>query len=209
MPRSCAWQGPRHLVWPEERGRTMGRISICATSESIPAATARAGGRSWERVSDRRPLRCVLLSQLPEQVPGFRKWIEDHRDRYTLMEVRRYPAMRGSIVEPAIFYVVCEFVPREAAVAAGMSSRLRSGRVELSVGASGASAIALSTYEIGVRASLRKGRSRRPSRGRRGTQGSSSSRRSRGDFGQLDGAAFFDCFADQESDASGCAGFGQ
>ena len=28
-----------------------------------------------------------------------------------LKEVRTYPATRGSSAEPAIFYVVCEFVP--------------------------------------------------------------------------------------------------
>jgi hypothetical protein len=87
----------------------------------------REGGRpQWDRISERRPLRCVLLSRMPEQVPGFQKWIEEHRDRYTLKDVRSYPATRGSIVEPALSYVVCEFVPTtEAAIASGKSSKLR------------------------------------------------------------------------------------
>jgi hypothetical protein len=66
---------------------------------------------SWEAISAKRPLRCVLLSRLPEEVPGFRRWIEENRDRYTLKELRTYPATRGSSAEPAIYYVVCEFVP--------------------------------------------------------------------------------------------------
>jgi hypothetical protein len=65
----------------------------------------------WERVSEEHPLRCVLLSRAPEEIPGFRKWIEVHRDRYTLKQVQRYRATRGSVAEPALFYVVCEFVP--------------------------------------------------------------------------------------------------
>ena len=48
----------------------------------------------------------------------FRKWIEEHRNQYTLKDVRSYPATRGSAVEPSIFYVVCEFIPTEAAIAA-------------------------------------------------------------------------------------------
>jgi hypothetical protein len=87
----------------------------------------REGGQPhWDRVSERRPLRCVLLSKLPEQVPGFRKWIEEHRDRYTLKDVRRYPATRGSSVEPALVYVVCDFVPTtDTAIASGRSSKVR------------------------------------------------------------------------------------
>ena len=87
----------------------------------------REGGRPrWDRISDRRPLRCVLLSRSPEQVPAFQKWIDEHRARYTLKDVRSYPATRGSAVEPALFYVVCEFVPTtETAIAAGKSSKLR------------------------------------------------------------------------------------
>jgi hypothetical protein len=66
---------------------------------------------NWEAISAKHPLRCVLLSRLPEEVPGFRRWIEENRDRYTLKELRTYPATRGSSAEPAIYYVVCEFVP--------------------------------------------------------------------------------------------------
>ena len=54
----------------------------------------------WDRISERRPLRCVLLSRLPEEVPGFRQWIDEHRDRYALKDMRIYPATRGSIVSP-------------------------------------------------------------------------------------------------------------
>jgi hypothetical protein len=79
----------------------------------------------WDRISDKRPLRCVLLSRLPEEVPGFRRWIEEHRDRYTLKAVRSYPAGRGSAVEPALVYVVCEFVPNEKAIAGGEGAKLR------------------------------------------------------------------------------------
>jgi hypothetical protein len=65
----------------------------------------------WEAISAKRPLRCVLLSRLPDQVPDFRRWIEENRDRFTLQEIRTYPATRGSSAEPAFSYVVCEFVP--------------------------------------------------------------------------------------------------
>ena len=65
----------------------------------------------WEAISRNRPLRCVLLNRMPDEVPGFKKWIDEHRSRYTLKEVRTYPATRGSMVEPALSYVVCEFVP--------------------------------------------------------------------------------------------------
>ncbi len=54
------------------------------------------------KLRSRRPLRCVLVSKTPEQVPDFRKWIEEHRNQYTLKDVRSYPASRGSAVEPAI-----------------------------------------------------------------------------------------------------------
>ncbi len=79
----------------------------------------------WDRISERRPLRCVLLSRLPDDVPGFRQWIDEHRDRYALKDVRIYPATRGSIVEPSLFYVVCDFVPSTPAVAAGGATKLR------------------------------------------------------------------------------------
>ena len=70
----------------------------------------------WEAISATHPLRCVLLSRLPEDVPGFQRWIEENRERYTLREVHSYPATRGSIAEPALDYVVCEFVPTTALV---------------------------------------------------------------------------------------------
>jgi hypothetical protein len=66
---------------------------------------------NWEAISDKRPLRCVLLSQSPEDVPAFRQWITKHRDRFALRDVHSYAATRGSIAEPALYYVVCEFVP--------------------------------------------------------------------------------------------------
>ena len=65
----------------------------------------------WDAVSATRPLRRVLLNRMPADVPDFRNWIENHRDHYTLREVRTYPATHGSKVEPALTYVVCEFVP--------------------------------------------------------------------------------------------------
>jgi hypothetical protein len=66
---------------------------------------------NWGAISRVHPLRCVLLSRSPDEVPAFRRWIEEHRDRYTLKEVHTYPATRGSTSEPALHYVVCEFVP--------------------------------------------------------------------------------------------------
>jgi hypothetical protein len=66
---------------------------------------------NWEAISQKRPLRCVLLNRMPEEVSGFQKWIDEHRSHYLLKEVRTYPATRGSMVEPALSYVVCEFVP--------------------------------------------------------------------------------------------------
>ena len=79
----------------------------------------------WDRVSAEHPLRCVLLSRRPEEVPGFAAWIEKHRGDYTLKAVHSFPATRGSAVEPALDYVVCEFVPNEDAVAAGERAKLR------------------------------------------------------------------------------------
>jgi len=72
----------------------------------------------WDAVSRTRPLRCVLLNRMPADVPAFLDWIEAHRDRYTLREVRSYRATRGSAAEPAQTYVVCEFLPAPPAVAA-------------------------------------------------------------------------------------------
>jgi len=72
----------------------------------------------WNAVSPTRPLRCVLLNRMPGEVPAFLNWIENHRDRYTLREVRTYPATHGSKVEPALTYVVCEFVPTSAPLVA-------------------------------------------------------------------------------------------
>jgi len=72
----------------------------------------------WDAVSPTRPLRCVLLNRMPGDVPAFLDWIEAHRDRYTLREVRAYRATRGSAAEPAQTYVVCEFLPTPPAVAA-------------------------------------------------------------------------------------------
>ena len=72
----------------------------------------------WDAISLKRPLRCVLLNRLPADVPAFQGWIEAHRDRYTLREVRTYRATRGSAAEPAQTYVVCEFLPTPPAVAA-------------------------------------------------------------------------------------------
>jgi hypothetical protein len=67
----------------------------------------------WDMISAARPLRCVLLNRLPADVPGFVDWIKAHGGQYTLRGVRGYPASRGSAVEPAQTYVVCEFVPAE------------------------------------------------------------------------------------------------
>ena len=65
----------------------------------------------WEAISPSRPLRCVLLNRMPSEVPAFLEWVEAHRDRYRLREVRTYPATRSDHLEPAQTYVVCEFVP--------------------------------------------------------------------------------------------------
>jgi hypothetical protein len=83
------------------------------------------GSPRWDRISAGHPLRCVLLSRRPEEVPDFANWIEQHRDRYTLKAVQRYPATRGSAVEPALVYVVCEFVPNEGVMASGERTKLR------------------------------------------------------------------------------------
>jgi hypothetical protein len=65
----------------------------------------------WDAISTERPLRCVLLNRMPEEVPAFVDWIKAHRREYTLGEVRTFRASRGSAVEPAQTYVVCTFVP--------------------------------------------------------------------------------------------------
>jgi hypothetical protein len=72
----------------------------------------------WDAISAKRPLRCVLLNRMPADVPQFLDWIEAHRDRYTLREVRTYPATHGSPAEPAQTYVICEFVPTPRSLAA-------------------------------------------------------------------------------------------
>jgi len=66
---------------------------------------------SWDSISPTRPLRCVLINRMPSEVPAFRNWIESHRDHYSLRKIQTYPSPRGSDVEPAVDYVVCEFVP--------------------------------------------------------------------------------------------------
>ncbi len=71
----------------------------------------------WDAISPARPLRCVLLNRMPEDVPAFLEWIKSHRARYTLRDVRTYRATRGSAVEPALTYVVCEFVPASGVLA--------------------------------------------------------------------------------------------
>jgi hypothetical protein len=81
----------------------------------------------WDAVSPTRPLRCVLLNRMPAEVPAFLNWIETRRDRYTLREVRTYPATRGSQVEPAQTYVVCEFAPTPRGLAARWTGRERRG----------------------------------------------------------------------------------
>ncbi len=65
----------------------------------------------WNTVSPARPLRCVILNRAPDQIPGFVAWMEANRHRYTLRDVRIYPAFRGTHDEPGQFYVVCEFMP--------------------------------------------------------------------------------------------------
>jgi hypothetical protein len=80
--------------------------------QRIYSARHRAGlPPRWDAISQVRPLRCVLLNRMPGEVPAFRSWVENHRDQYRLAEVRTYPASRGSPMEPAQKYVVCELVP--------------------------------------------------------------------------------------------------
>ena len=88
----------------------------------------------WDAISATRPLRCVLLNRLPDKVPAFLDWVVAHRDRYALREVRTYPATRGTNVEPAQTYVVCEFVPVSSPAAAsqpGYEMAPSSGRTVL------------------------------------------------------------------------------
>ncbi len=65
----------------------------------------------WDAVSADRPLRCVLLNRSPHEVPGFLAWLEANKNRFSLTQVRSYRATRGSSVEPALTYVVCELTP--------------------------------------------------------------------------------------------------
>jgi len=76
----------------------------------------------WDAISPTRPLRCVLINRLPNEVPPFRNRIEAHRDRYTLRKIRTYPGPQGSEVEPVLTYVVCEFVPTRPARAVSMGT---------------------------------------------------------------------------------------
>ncbi len=72
----------------------------------------------WDAISTARPLRCVLLNRMPDEVPTFAQWITAHCDQFVLRDVRTYRASRASVVEPAQTYVVCEFVPASASAAA-------------------------------------------------------------------------------------------
>jgi hypothetical protein len=65
----------------------------------------------WGAISATHPLRCVLVNRTPDEVPAFCVWMQRHRDKYTLHQLRAYPATHGSPVEPAVTYVVCEFLP--------------------------------------------------------------------------------------------------
>ncbi len=115
---------PWDPVRPQALVLRRGRPVPVLPADLLPAAS-RGGLPQWDRVSAQHPLRCVLLSRRPEDVPGFAAWIETHRDRYTLKSVQSYPATRGSAVEPALVYVVCEFVPNEGAMAAADRMKLR------------------------------------------------------------------------------------
>jgi len=77
----------------------------------------------WDAISPSRPLRCVLLNRKPEDVPAFQAWIDAHRDRYTLRDVRTYRASRGSTLEPPLVYVVCEFLPTSSNVATASAAQ--------------------------------------------------------------------------------------
>ncbi len=111
------------------------------------------GSPQWDRVSAERPLLCVLLSRLPEEVPGFKLWIDEHRDRYTLKAVHSYPATRGSAVEPKLVYVVCEFVPSSRVTGSSGVDGVRApdGAVAVARGDSPASQASLSRGRSGGR----------------------------------------------------------
>ena len=103
----------RRLLGGESRAYLLA-VALFAVSEPpirYAAEVKPYSPRARAAVSATHPLRCVLLNRMPTEVPGFLDWIESHRDRYTLREVRTYPATRGSTAEPAQTYVVCEFVP--------------------------------------------------------------------------------------------------
>jgi hypothetical protein len=68
---------------------------------------------AWDSISAEHPLLCVMNSQQPDQVPGFRAWIEQHRESYRLRGVRTFSARSGVKREPSVSYLVCEFVPTE------------------------------------------------------------------------------------------------
>src|SRR5262249_40544274 len=68
----------------------------------------------WGHISAERPLRCVLFNRRHEEVPAFIAWLAANRNRYTLRDIRAYPATRGSAVEPRMTYVVCELLPVRA-----------------------------------------------------------------------------------------------
>jgi hypothetical protein len=67
---------------------------------------------NWTAISAAHPLRCVLLNRGPADAPAFCDWLVANQDRFTLREVRVYPATRGAAAEPRLVYVVCELVPR-------------------------------------------------------------------------------------------------
>jgi hypothetical protein len=77
----------------------------------------------WEAISASRPLRCVLINRTPDEVPAFRAWVEANREKYSLRDIRTYSGPRGSPVEPAVDYFVCEFVPATTASAVSMGTK--------------------------------------------------------------------------------------
>jgi hypothetical protein len=80
----------------------------------------------WDAVSTDRPLRCVLLNRMPQEVPSFLAWLEANKNRFALRDIRLYRATRGSPVEPGLTYVVCELapvLPASAARSEGNSTR--------------------------------------------------------------------------------------
>ncbi len=119
MPRRSAFARISAFPCVRSAGLMTASTSTSVINASILFAII-AACRRVDSVTMQRPLRCVMLNRLPQVVPGFMAWLHDNRNRYVLHDIQAYPAFRGTPDEPQLVSVVCNLLPVEANVAAGV-----------------------------------------------------------------------------------------